>query len=507
MKKFKTILFHELQQMLYNFKFVLLLVISILITVICAYIQIIDFKERQASYDEEVRNAENLKKNFKVYSEFQIPVLIPPNPLSIFAKGVDEEVGNKVIVSIPDLPEFQTTAEKSNPFMAIFSYFDVIDIIKILFSIMVILMVADSISGERDAQTLKLVFVNNIGKFEYFGIKYLGALIMAIIPLTIVFIISTLMVVLQPFIAVDYLFWIKILFLFISCVFFISVFVLLGLLVSAKATSAEKSIMMGVFIWLLLFFIYPNTVNYVINAVVEKPSKIELNEDIAQIEENFIRNDLEWLFQNHHGQPTTYTIANGFDFLPLSGFLKFIALTEKYEFELQEQHVKTMIPKFIEEQQKILNLKDEYHRKMLHPIKISNIFTFFIPDYLISNASVKIAGTDRYHRQEKLKTEVRNYRNTLIDYLKTKGAIGLKFFTQVKPEDMKDNIEDYSNETKEKYNNIDEYRRISTDDAPQFNYKSGIVLPFEIGVIVLLNLILFVFGAKLFINSSLIEKN
>jgi len=175
MDNFKTLLKQEFLRLIHSFKFSLILIVSVIVTVVCVYVQIKDFEDRQQNYFEEVMKTEELKKSFLVFSEFKIPILIKPKPLSIFAKGFDEKIGNKIIISVTEIPEFQTTSQKRNPFLDIFLNFDIISIVQIILSIMTVFLVADTISGEREDETLKLVFANHVSKFEYFSQNLSGA--------------------------------------------------------------------------------------------------------------------------------------------------------------------------------------------------------------------------------------------------------------------------------------------------------------------------------------------
>jgi hypothetical protein len=160
----------------------------------------------------------------------------------------------------------------------------------------------------------------------------------------------------------------------------------------------------------------------------------------------------------------------------------------------------------MKEQQKMLDFYDRYRTELIKPSQISSYFTVLTPDYLVNQASTEIAGTDRYYREEHIRTEARNYRNTIVRYLAAKGAFGLKFFTRMKPEEMRDNWDEYSNEVKDKYTDVSKYTPIPTDDVPRFMYTSGIVIPFELGIILLLNILLFVWGTWQFIHSNLLVK-
>jgi ABC-type transport system involved in multi-copper enzyme maturation permease subunit len=160
MKNFKVLLLHELQQQLYSFKFSMSVIFALLISGICIYINILDFNDRQQNYQTEVIRTQNQMKSFRSYGDFKIQILVPPNPLVIFTKGVEDEVGDKVTIEPMELPLLEKTSKASNPFLAIFSYLDVTEIIGLIMSLLVILLTAGAISSEREQYTLKMTFAN-----------------------------------------------------------------------------------------------------------------------------------------------------------------------------------------------------------------------------------------------------------------------------------------------------------------------------------------------------------
>jgi hypothetical protein len=148
MKNFKILLFHEFLQQVKSFKFILMVALSLIVTIFTVYIQVADFKERVQNYDTERLKADEEAAKAGTFAELNVPVIIPPNPLSIFSKGFDEKAGNKIIISVEDLPELETVAQKKNPFMGIFTNFDIVSIVKIIFSLMAIFLISDSIAGD-----------------------------------------------------------------------------------------------------------------------------------------------------------------------------------------------------------------------------------------------------------------------------------------------------------------------------------------------------------------------
>ena len=81
MKIFRILLIHELKQQAKSFIFVLMMLVSLLMSFVCGFIQVNDFTERQAVYQEELRTSLEQQKEALAYSQFTIPAFFA---ISIF---------------------------------------------------------------------------------------------------------------------------------------------------------------------------------------------------------------------------------------------------------------------------------------------------------------------------------------------------------------------------------------------------------------------------------------
>ena len=498
MGNIKILLRNEFLRQLHSFKFTLMLIISLIITVVCVYVQIKDFEDRQRNYFSEVQKAEQIKGSFRVYSDFRIPIIIPPNPLSIFAKGYDDKIGNKVTISIPDIPEFESTSQKKNPFLEIFLNFDVSSIVLIILSLMTIFLMADTISGEREEQTLKLIFVNHVKRFDYFISKFIASLITLSIPLMIIFLTASLMIIFNPLISMSGGLWLKIVFLFVFCLAFIASYILLGLIISIKTSSSSNSVIYGLLLWIILVLVYPNTVNYIVNNSVKIPSIDEIETQISEI-----RSETQsQMYQNlkiPQGKPTWYSYANTWIIRPS------IMVTQKYVFEAWEESVKENFPLLFESQGRIKNIRNEYESNLIMQKNISGYFLKFIPGFMLEESLTKLANTHYNFRNTSLHNSIEDFRNVVLDYLRTKDAFGLKFFTAMKKEEMRDNWEEYPEEIHNKYS-YENCPKLDVSDAPEFRYSMPLSIPYDFFLMILLLGILFIIGVYFFSKTSLIKR-
>jgi len=445
MNNFKPLLKQELLRHLYSLKFTTMSLFAVLVTILCIYVQIMDFHDRKITYNEELIKAEESLSNTKVYSYLNVPIVIEPNPLSIFCKGVDDKVGNKIDVSLTEVPQFKKTSEKKNSFLDIFLTFDLITLVQIIFSVITLFIVADTISGEREEGTLKLIFSSSVLKFEYFLTKYFSSLIVLAIPLTIIFILTTVIILFQPFITLSTYHWLTIFFLYLTCLIFISIYILIALIISSVSSSASTSVLFGLLIWIALVFIYPNITNYIVNSTVKIPTSDVITKQIDQMQED-IAKKVDDSFEPYNGLQD-YTHYHGGDY----GIPYFIGITQKPVFEMWERRVKKAIPIILDGMEQIYRIKNDFKQQFINQEKTATAYVRLLPGFLLEESTTKFAKTHYIYRDIQILNRAKLYRDEFIEYLKSKDAFGLKFFSRMDKKDMHENNSDYTEEVRNKW--------------------------------------------------------
>lgn len=499
MNTFKTLLLHEILQQIKTLKFVLLIVVSLALSIIIGYLNINNYVDRHKNYLEEVRKAEEAKKEYRVYSEFNMPVFNPPDPLSIFAKGYDEKADLRYDVSPVKLPIPQSISVTNNPLMVIFNSLDLIQMIAIIFSVWVLLMTAEVVVGEKEDATLKLIFANNVSRLKYFSAKYLGALIPLILAIILSFITVILMILFNSGISVNAAFFLKILLLIFSSIIFLSFYILLGLTVSSISKTSSGAIVASLFIWVILVFIYPNTVNYLVTSYTKTSSEDRLITNNEALIKEAVTNRLKWQQEHIRGGGNcwavssmeaieTFGLSPGFAICDEESMNKFLTTNNKF------------LPELFDLQKKLLNNHIKYESEKTAQLEIFRRFTFFIPNSIFKSSCESFCATDVKSEFIDFWDKVRIYRQRIMEYLERKNAFGYKFFTTV-PEKL---IGDFENLDQSKYNYDETDIRIDIEDAPRFSYFKKTTIPVDIIGLILLNLTVFGTGIYYFNKRSLI---
>lgn len=496
MSLFKHLLKNEFLQQVYSLKFLTMSVFAVLFGLLCVSIQIMDYQDRKTVYDEEILKAEEAIHSAKVYSQLQVPIVIEPNPLSIFAKGSDEKIGNRIVISVFQPLQFEDTSQKKNPFMAIFSSFDLVTLVQILFSIMALFLVSDSIAGEREAGTLKQTFSNSLLKSSYFLAKYLGGLFIVAMPLTFIFLLSVLLILWQPFITLSAAQWLTVFLIYLCCLFFVSTYVLIGLVISSRSSSSSLATLMGLLVWIGLVFVYPNCSRYIVSNTVPVPTADTVDQTILTMEEELEQRTSDSFPERHSG-------ANWYNWYEYGkyGLPQFIGLTQKYNFDYNTRCVINGIPIILSGQEEIYQTKQNIKKQFINQRKTSALLNRLLPGHLLYQASTKIAGTHYRRRDLNLLDQAKIFREQFLDYIRSKNGFGLLFFTRMNPEEMKDNYEDYTEEIEEA-NLLTNHPPLEIDDMPVFRFPHYTVIPAEsmidLSLLLVINILLFIIGGFLF---------
>ena len=222
-------------------------------------INISGFQDRTAQYRLDRDAAEKAATEVRVYSALRPEVVLPPEPLSVFGKGLTDQVGNRVKVWLGDKPLLAAgkTAAGDNPFLASFFSVDFVDIAAIVFSLLALIFSYDAFTREKEDGTLKLQMANSLSRSTALAGKLLGIFATLLPILVFSFALSAVIVLLARDVVFSALEWGRIALLFALSLVYLAVFVFIGVLVSARSKSSVTSLVVCLFLWVLLVFIVP----------------------------------------------------------------------------------------------------------------------------------------------------------------------------------------------------------------------------------------------------------
>ncbi|UCE38953.1 MAG: ABC transporter permease subunit, partial [Thermoplasmata archaeon] len=173
-------------------------------------------------------------------------------------------------IGIPGKEELESIDD--NPLPVIFPPFDFLFIVTIIMSLLAILFSHDTITGERQSGTLRLVIANSISRTMILFGKFIGGIASLLIPFMLSLLVGALYISVNPAFQWDGSAWAEFALLTAASITFITLFYLLGLTVSTFSRYSSTSVLNCLFLWVLLILVIPNVCPYISAQLYRIPS-------------------------------------------------------------------------------------------------------------------------------------------------------------------------------------------------------------------------------------------
>jgi ABC-type transport system involved in multi-copper enzyme maturation permease subunit len=254
-----TIVRKDFLTSLLSARFVIGFVLCLVLIPFSILINISNYSDRTTQSRLDRDAAEKATAEVRVYSQLKPEVVLPPEPLSVFGKGVSDQVGNRVKIWLGDKPFLAAgkTAAGDNPFLASFFSVDFVDIAAVIFSLLALIFSYDAFTREKEDGTLKLQMSNAVARSTALAGKLLGIFVTLLPILVFSFLLSAVLVLLARDVAFSGGEWGRIALLFGASLVYLGVFVFIGVLISARSKSSVTSLVVCLFLWVVLVFVVP----------------------------------------------------------------------------------------------------------------------------------------------------------------------------------------------------------------------------------------------------------
>ena len=266
-----TLIRRELLDNLMTFRFAVAVFIMLLLVVANTVVLIKDYEQRLASHNAAVRMHQRQLQEKKTYSAGTEKLFVDrtPNPLSIFNVGFDKQLGNEVGVSHTFVPSLWDAGMhgSDNPFMDMFASMDIVFIFEVILSLLALIFAYDTLAGEYERGTLRLVLTSHVRRGYILLAKYISAMLCLLVPLLISLLLAVILLTTTSSISLNTDDFLRIGGIILTTIVYLSVFYLIGMLISAATRRTRTALMLSMFVWGFLVLVYPN----MILAVVPRP--------------------------------------------------------------------------------------------------------------------------------------------------------------------------------------------------------------------------------------------
>jgi ABC-type transport system involved in multi-copper enzyme maturation permease subunit len=357
-----TIVRKEIAANLLSYKFFIVILLASLLVFTSFFVMVRDFKGRQADYQlNKPKPGEPI-------------AIIPPNPLSIFAKGLDDAMTRSFGVGITGI-YVQAGQQYGNLVFSFFPSPDFIYVVKVVLSLVALLFGFDQISREKEAGTLKLVFANSLSRASVLAGKWLGNFLSLAVPFLLVTMLGIALMSLDPAVRLSGSGLGRLALLLAISLIYVALFLSLGIFISTVTRRSASSLIVLLFIWSLLVFILPNLGTLLTRQFVDVPSVRALSEKREQI----------WTREV---------------------LMRYTDKTDNWD-----ARIKNMNAEFD-------RMEEDYRNKFDRLVRVSKTINRLSPAASFVYAATDIAGTG-IGEEGLLKSEVTRYKNRYLEDLRT----------------------------------------------------------------------------------------
>ena len=241
-------------------RFMIGFVVCLISTAAAVFVQVEDYEKRLSAYHVAIQEHQEETRTWGLYSQVNPKAHRKPNPLSIFNVGTEKSGADRVSIRL-GIPIWEKEAQKQgsdNPFLSIFLAIDVIFIFKIVLSALAILFAYNTISGEREDGTLRLVLANPISRDALVLGKYLGGML-SLFPIVVIsFIVGLVIASASPATTFNVGDLLRLVMILVISLLYVSICYLLGLLLSVWTKEAATTLILSMFIWGILTIVHSN---------------------------------------------------------------------------------------------------------------------------------------------------------------------------------------------------------------------------------------------------------
>ena len=288
-----TLIRREILDNLMTFRFAAAVLIMLLLVVANTVVLIKDYEQRLADYNTALKTHRQQLREDVTYSSGELKVDRPPNPLSIFNVGFDKRLGNEIIVSHRYVPTLWDAGKhgSTNSFMGMFAAIDVVFIFEAVLSLLALVFAYDALAGEYERGTLRLVLTHPARRGYILLAKYMSAMLCLLVPLLMSLLFAVISLTTAASISFNTDDFLRIGGIVLTSVVYLSVFYLIGMLISVVTRRTGTALMLSMFVWGFLVLVYPN----MILAVVPRPEapKARAASTYSQIEQMWEEFDRE----------------------------------------------------------------------------------------------------------------------------------------------------------------------------------------------------------------------
>ena len=329
----------EIVNNILSFRFVAAYVMLCGLILMAMYIMTSDFLERRQVAATEIRKEEERIEGFtgmqdtnRLFQELMAGLSGTRRPmaLSILATGLDE----KLPVHVSTGHQFMSNNEERDSRQLLFELIqtpDFVFVVHIVLSLLALLFVFDSVCGEKERGTLKLLLSNSVPRDTVLLGKWIGGYVTTASPFVAAAFAGFVYLRIAGAVQLTSEDTLRFLMIIALSLLYISAFFTLGLLISTLTHRSATALLVGLLIWIGWVLVIPNLAPVVARLVVVVPDRL-----VVEAEKRTLQQE-QRLLERRHRQSRIYLNNEGLEKIKAEGQRNQRVVEEFYQRKMAGQ--------------------------------------------------------------------------------------------------------------------------------------------------------------------------
>lgn len=484
-----------------TFKFAVGTIVCVVLMAVFMPILAKDYEERLKTYNGNVARNEAELRKVRVYKNITPTIFRSPSVLSVFSAGLEKQLGDSAKIELGTIPEIDAAPTGDNHYLSIFPVLDASLVLKIVLSLLAILVAYDTVSGEKERGTLRLILANRTARHEVLLGKFLAGLLTLIIPITSAFIVGLLMLQLYPMVSLSGADWIRVGLMYLASLIFISAMYNIGLLFSCLMRRASISLVLGLFFWVVCVVVIPNGSVYVATRIRPLESREKTDGQVALIRRELNTEARSQAMQIYETQSYQHMSEND---VPGAFGHFYVGGCSKDFFEFWQKAYPVTEPLRIKYADKIWEVEHGYLKTVWKQRYFADNLSRISPIFSYENVMSILAGTDLTGFQY-FTGRAKAYRSQIIEHIrsKTNNFSSPSYFTTCSREDVLEYDKDWGGKSARDAENPPSL--LNLQDFPRFVHRLDLaesvrrVIP-DLALLIFANVLFFALSFVAFVK-------
>jgi len=286
------IILKEIRNNILTLRFAVIYGLLFLVTVLSMAILSANYRTQQENYAQAKQRQHEILSSMEDLDDLRhqgAMVQKAPSELTPFSMGLEKEMSRSLTVSGRRGIEVGA-GQYTNPVSALFSTPDLSYIVNVVISLLALLLTFDTICGEKENGTLRLMLANAVPRHTILVGKWLGGYLALAVPFLLAVGVGLLVSLLVTGSTPDLDSWKRAAGLVLLSLLYISVFFTLGVLISTFNRRSSTALMASLFVWVVIVVTIPNVVPILARQIVGIPSSGMMSERREAVENEQWRN-------------------------------------------------------------------------------------------------------------------------------------------------------------------------------------------------------------------------